>query len=29
MNKKYVVKLIEKYEDLSSSIEGAWREIIG
>lgn len=29
MNKKYVVKLIEKYEDLSSSIEGAWKEIIG
>jgi len=29
MNKKYVVKLVEKYEDLSSSIEGAWKEIIG
>lgn len=29
MNKKYLFKLIEKYEDLSSSIEFAWKKIIG
>jgi hypothetical protein len=29
MNKKYILKLTEKYEDLSYSIMSAWKIIIG
>jgi hypothetical protein len=29
MNKKYIVKLDEKYEELSDQIKHAWEQIIG